>query len=164
MTRFTTALSILALSAAAACAQEADPADEAASMIEDGQEAVSEMADEAPASPERVATGVWSDSLIRSGLAVHPLPDGNAAPSTPHPLDVANDGWGKISLLAAMGNVFANHRKMEAKWSGEELAKVHRKVGEADLGYWAACLEKAAPFLPSQARNLLTASLKGQGS
>jgi Cu-Zn family superoxide dismutase len=49
MTRFTTALSILALSAATACAQEAEPANQAETLLEDGQEAMSGVVDQAEA-------------------------------------------------------------------------------------------------------------------
>lgn len=49
MTRFTTALSVLALTAASACAQESDPASEAGAMLEDGQAAMSEVIDETEA-------------------------------------------------------------------------------------------------------------------
>lgn len=49
MTRFTTALSVLALTAASACVQESDPASEAEAMLEDGQAAMSEVIDQAEA-------------------------------------------------------------------------------------------------------------------
>ncbi len=61
MTRFTTALSIIALSAAAACAQEADPAQEPGSMIEEGQEAASQIADQAEAAVADAVDAVQGD-------------------------------------------------------------------------------------------------------
>lgn len=47
MTRLPAALSILALTAATACAQESDPAGEAEAMMQEGQAAVGEVAEEA---------------------------------------------------------------------------------------------------------------------
>jgi len=61
MTRFTTALSIIALSAAAACAQEADPAEEAGAMIEESRQAASQMADDAEAAVADAVDAVQGD-------------------------------------------------------------------------------------------------------
>ena len=64
---------------------------------------------------------------------------------------------GKQSPLsaAAWGNVLANHRKMEAKWSAGELDTVHRKVTEADDAWYRASLDAVRPMLPENAKSVL---------
>lgn len=61
MTRFTTALSILALSAASACAQEGDASEDAGAMIEEGQAAVSEVAEDAGEAMQDAVDAVQGD-------------------------------------------------------------------------------------------------------
>lgn len=64
---------------------------------------------------------------------------------------------GKQSFVsrAALGNVFANHRKMEAKWPGEDLTLVDSRVKAADDAYYLRCHEAVAGLVPDGAKNLL---------
>lgn len=79
---------------------------------------------------------VWYNGLVR---VVHRQAAGKQSPMS----------------RAAWGSVLANHGKMEAKWSGGELAGVDDEVRAVDEAHWRAALETARPLLPEQARNLL---------
>ncbi|WP_051694100.1 glycosyltransferase family 2 protein [Desulfohalovibrio reitneri] len=58
---------------------------------------------------------------------------------------------------ASLGNVLSNHRKMEAKWSLEDLTRVEARVREADDAHYRRCLDIASPLLPQNVRDWLAA-------
>lgn len=70
MTRFTTALSILTLSAATACAQETDSADEAEAMLEDGQAVAGDVADQAESAMHNAVSEAMGDGPTRATAAL----------------------------------------------------------------------------------------------
>lgn len=64
---------------------------------------------------------------------------------------------GRQAMLSrpALGNVFGNHRKMEAKFSGHDLHEVQNRVLAEDDAHFARCLDATRPMLPEIAASLL---------
>jgi len=64
---------------------------------------------------------------------------------------------GRRSLLsrAALGNIHGNHRKMEAKWSGEDLKMVDMAVSRADDVWYTKSFDHVRNLLSQEAAAVL---------
>lgn len=57
---------------------------------------------------------------------------------------------------ASWAHVLGNHRKMESKFTGNQLRHIHRAVQEAEHRAWLATLHQAWPLLPETTRHFWT--------